>query len=167
MYRVLFFTLLLTTILLTLPQTVYAHPGRTAADGCHYCRTNCASWGEIQDARHCHGGSVIPPIDAVTPNPTLKPTSPPKPTLKPTPTPKPTIIPTKTPEPTVVPTPSPEVKGNATSQSEQTTEPTPNVESSNETSDSNTGSVMVLLAVAGLTYYLYKRFKTKKGGENI
>ena len=33
----------------------WAHPGRTAADGCHYCRTNCDKWGEVADARHCHG----------------------------------------------------------------------------------------------------------------
>ena len=36
-------------------SSVAAHPGRTAADGCHYCRTNCAKWGEIAGARHCHG----------------------------------------------------------------------------------------------------------------
>ncbi len=34
-----------------------AHPGNTAADGCHYCRTNCDDWGEAWDERHCHGGS--------------------------------------------------------------------------------------------------------------
>jgi endonuclease G len=34
----------------------YAHPGRTAADGCHYCRTNCAQWGVPYGERHCHGG---------------------------------------------------------------------------------------------------------------
>ena len=33
---------------------VWAHPGRTAADGCHYCRTNCDKWGEVAGARHCH-----------------------------------------------------------------------------------------------------------------
>ena len=33
----------------------FAHPGRTAADGCHYCRTNCAKWGEVAGERHCHG----------------------------------------------------------------------------------------------------------------
>ena len=32
-----------------------AHPGNTAADGCHYCRTNCAKWGEVAGRRHCHG----------------------------------------------------------------------------------------------------------------
>ncbi|MDO8650012.1 MAG: hypothetical protein Q7K33_01750 [Candidatus Berkelbacteria bacterium] len=33
---------------------VYAHPGRTAADGGHYCRTNCAKWGQVEGARHFH-----------------------------------------------------------------------------------------------------------------
>jgi len=37
-----------------------AHPGRTAADGCHYCRTNCDSWWEEWNVRHCHGGSSEP-----------------------------------------------------------------------------------------------------------
>jgi hypothetical protein len=36
----------------------FAHPGRTASDGCHYCRTNCDSWGEVKGARHCHGNNV-------------------------------------------------------------------------------------------------------------
>ena len=31
-----------------------AHPGGLAADGCHYCRTNCAQWGEVAGERHCH-----------------------------------------------------------------------------------------------------------------
>lgn len=33
---------------------VNAHPGRTASDGCHFCRTNCSSWGVPQNQRHCH-----------------------------------------------------------------------------------------------------------------
>lgn len=33
----------------------FAHPGRTASDGMHYCRTNCASWGETYGVRHGHG----------------------------------------------------------------------------------------------------------------
>ncbi len=37
-------------------QTTIAHPGNTASDGCHYCRTNCSSWGYTYGARHCHGG---------------------------------------------------------------------------------------------------------------
>ena len=32
----------------------WAHPGNVAADGCHYCRTNCAKWGEVEGERHCH-----------------------------------------------------------------------------------------------------------------
>ena len=32
-----------------------AHPGGLAADGCHYCRTTCATWGEVEGERHCHG----------------------------------------------------------------------------------------------------------------
>ncbi|MBI2103758.1 YHYH domain-containing protein [Candidatus Woesebacteria bacterium] len=39
-----------------LPGTVLAHPGNTASDGCHYCWTNCDSWGEVYGERHCHGG---------------------------------------------------------------------------------------------------------------
>lgn len=37
---------------------VNAHPGGTAADGCHYCWTNCAQWGEVEGARHCHGNNI-------------------------------------------------------------------------------------------------------------
>lgn len=37
-------------------QPASAHPGNTAADGCHYCRTNCDRWGEAWGERHCHGG---------------------------------------------------------------------------------------------------------------
>ncbi len=36
------------------PPTV-AHPGGTAADGCHYCRSNCDRWGVPWNERHCHG----------------------------------------------------------------------------------------------------------------
>lgn len=41
-------------IILTTPLIGLAHPGNTASDGCHYCRTNCAKWGEVKDERHCH-----------------------------------------------------------------------------------------------------------------
>lgn len=34
--------------------TSFAHPGRTASDGCHYCRTNCEKWGVPKNQRHCH-----------------------------------------------------------------------------------------------------------------
>lgn len=63
-------------ILITLltPVFVFAHPGNTASDGCHYCRTNCSKWGEVQGARHCHGGGSLPkpsykaPVKQITPN---------------------------------------------------------------------------------------------------
>ena len=32
----------------------FAHPGNTARDGCHYCRTNCSKWGVPWYKRHCH-----------------------------------------------------------------------------------------------------------------
>lgn len=68
-WKYLPFALLLLTFIFPLP--LYAHPGRTASDGCHYCRTNCASWGEVQDARHCHN-TYTPP--APTPTPVYVPT---------------------------------------------------------------------------------------------
>ncbi|MDD4376399.1 MAG: SH3 domain-containing protein [Clostridia bacterium] len=41
---------------IAIPIITLAHPGNTAADGCHYCWTNCASWGYVYGTRHCHGG---------------------------------------------------------------------------------------------------------------
>lgn len=61
-----------------LTTSVYAHPGGTAADGCHYCRTNCSKWGEVEGARHCHGGGSAAP-QPITPkvySPPPKPTTP-------------------------------------------------------------------------------------------
>ena len=37
-----------------------AHPGRTASDGCHYCRTRCDYWGVPWNARHCHLNPEFP-----------------------------------------------------------------------------------------------------------
>lgn len=51
------FTLLLLPLFIFSAQ-IQAHPGRTAADGCHYCRTNCGQWGVASNKRHCHGGGV-------------------------------------------------------------------------------------------------------------
>lgn len=45
---------------------VSAHPGNTAADGCHYCRTNCDKWGVPWNQRHCHGGGVPAPAPQPT-----------------------------------------------------------------------------------------------------
>jgi hypothetical protein len=39
-------------------QVALAHPGNKAADGCHYCRTNCDKYGVAWNQRHCHGGST-------------------------------------------------------------------------------------------------------------
>ena len=48
----------------------FAHPGGTASDGCHYCRSNCAKWDLEKDERHCHNGdSDTPAPDAPVPPP--------------------------------------------------------------------------------------------------
>lgn len=36
--------------------SAHAHPGNTAADGAHYCWTNCEYWGETYGERHFHSG---------------------------------------------------------------------------------------------------------------
>ena len=51
---------LLVVLLVLLALDAAAHPGRTAADGCHYCRTNCDRWNVEADERHCHGGGSSP-----------------------------------------------------------------------------------------------------------
>lgn len=33
---------------------VSAHPGGKDENGCHFCRTNCDSWGYEYDVKHCH-----------------------------------------------------------------------------------------------------------------
>ena len=58
---------LFTAVLVLTPAPSWSHPGNTAADGCHYCRTNCASWGQVAGARHCHGGVARPPRPAPPP----------------------------------------------------------------------------------------------------
>jgi len=50
----LLFSILVFILFLLAPVAVFAHPGNTAADGCHFCRTNCSYWGESWGARHCH-----------------------------------------------------------------------------------------------------------------
>lgn len=141
------------------PNTLFAHPGRTASDGCHYCRTNCASWGEVQGARHCHGG-YSPPSTYTAPTAT------PLPSLAPTP--HPTSTPTPKPTPTLSPSPksSPEVQG------EQTSKPTqsPSSQVSPNSSSGNTFSQFLgWTGVAFFAYLIYKNRKNKKlekkGGE--
>lgn len=74
-----------------------AHPGRTASDGCHYCRTNCDSWGVAWNERHCHGGSTL---GTASNNP--EPTNTIIPTAIPTKIVYPTNTPTLTPSPTKI-----------------------------------------------------------------
>lgn len=47
---------ILIALLVTNSNFVFARPGNTASDGCHYCRTNCDKWGVPWNVRHCHGG---------------------------------------------------------------------------------------------------------------
>lgn len=37
---------------------VYAHPGRTDANGCHTCNKNCEIWGYEYSTKHCHNSST-------------------------------------------------------------------------------------------------------------
>ncbi|MGP8306774.1 hypothetical protein [Vibrio sp. YIC-376] len=49
------YTMLVLAVMLSITSfTSYSHPERTASDGCHYCRTNCAKWGVPENQRHCH-----------------------------------------------------------------------------------------------------------------
>lgn len=128
MKRAIFLFLLL--FFLFTPVT-YAHPGNTASDGCHYCRTRCDYWGEAWNERHCHGGSsdTLPVQKTQTYEPpTVIPTKYILPTQVTTKTPIKTATPTKLPskslrpentttlEPSKEPTkePSKEVKGDST-----------------------------------------------------
>lgn len=86
------------------PFTVFAHPGNTAADGCHYCRTNCDKWGVPWNERHCHGGAATVPQQEVQQYSPPTNTSKPWPTWTPVPTKKP--LPTWTPVPTSTPLPT-------------------------------------------------------------
>jgi len=46
----------LCTVSASLTRPAQAHPGNTAADGAHYCWTNCEYWGETYGERHSHSG---------------------------------------------------------------------------------------------------------------
>ncbi|SIR66192.1 hypothetical protein SAMN05421578_12911 [Paenibacillus macquariensis] len=53
------FSIFMVILLVTLPAETTAHPGRTDANGGHYCRTNCAKWG-LEDGEYHYpngGGS--------------------------------------------------------------------------------------------------------------
>ena len=116
------------------PVFVNAHPGRTASDDCHYCRTNCTSWGEVSGARHCHGGYTAPaPVYTA---PTIKPII------------KPTVVPTI--KPTIKPTS--EVKGESDEQ--KTSKPVSTSEKQNNDSDA-----LPLLITVTLGYLIYKKVR--------
>lgn len=120
--------ILAAVLFLTSVSPVLAHPGRTSSDGCHYCRTNCDSWGVAWNERHCHGGSsYLAPV--VTKAPTVAPTQiyTPTPTKVATPTPSRVVTPSPTKEPT--PTPTQEITPSATPTEEITVTPTKTVTS--------------------------------------
>lgn len=104
---------------------VLAHPGKTASDGCHYCRTNCDKWGYTEDTRHCHGGNIEVVKPTITPVPSVKPIETVKPTYTPAPytpapySPNPTTQPMKIIE---TPTPVPEIKGDSTVEDEESSD---------------------------------------------
>ncbi len=93
---------------IVLERPVFAHPGKTAVDGCHYCRTNCDKWGVPWNERHCHGGGTAAaaqviytaPTNTTYPHPTWTPRPTTVPTLKSTSTPLSTSTPTSTVSPT-------------------------------------------------------------------
>lgn len=45
-------------IILFIPFTTFAHPGRTDANGGHTCKTNCQSWGLKDGQYHLHNSVV-------------------------------------------------------------------------------------------------------------
>ncbi len=55
-YKILIVCMVSAITMITMPGSVSGHPGNVATDGCHYCRTNCAKWGQDHGKRHCHGG---------------------------------------------------------------------------------------------------------------
>ena len=127
---------------------VSAHPGRTASDGCHYCRTNCDSWGEEWNQRHCHGGSSNLVLPTSAPLPTLTPTSIPTATRASTPTP--------------TPIPTGEVKGESVS-------PTSiSVKGESETKEGDTTAGLVTLGGLGAGgYWLIRKLQKKTKKENL
>ena len=136
--------------LIFLPKNIFAHPGNTAADGCHYCRTNCDKWGVPWNERHCHGGAIE----------TIKPTSTPRPTV--IPTKRPTIISTNTltstdtPTPTNTSTPEPTITSSSVKVLGTTTE-----SKESTSSDSPLGNLAIFAWVVYGTVKLVKKIKTK------
>jgi len=108
------------TFLIFTAPNIAAHPGNTASDGCHFCRTNCGTWGYTYNTRHGHNGEICNPsngpIDPLysAPSPTSTPSpipTTPAPTI-PQATPTATI--TSTPTPTTTPSASVQLHGEKT-----------------------------------------------------
>ena len=137
------------SLILLFPSVILAHPGRTASDGCHYCKTNCDEWGVPWNQRHCHGGSIqgvqeqqpiyIQPTNTPIPLPTWTPvptntSMPPSntPALKKTPTPtsKPTLTPIKK-SPTSTNIPKPTHKPTSTITPTSVTKKSPTIKNKN------------------------------------
>jgi endonuclease YncB( thermonuclease family) len=102
--------LLFAFVFLFVVSPAEAHPGNTAADGCHYCRTNCDKWGVPWGERHCHGGGSAPvqsaPIESA---PVVEQPVQQQPVVQ-IPTSAPIILPTKIILPTRRPTPPPYIE---------------------------------------------------------
>lgn len=142
-------------LLLLLAPTVSAHPGRTASDGCHYCRTNCDSWGVPWNERHCHGGYTAPVVVPKTYTPTNTPV-PPTATPYPTSTP----IPTDTPVPTSTTIPI--------SNSQSNTQGVAGASTSSD--DSSISTILGLLLLSGLIggiYFKNKKEKNKSSSDDL
>lgn len=75
---IIFFSgiLMISTIFMYKMATTSAHPGRKDSSGCHYCRTNCASYGLSTNEYHCHngggsssgGGASAPTVTPIQPS---------------------------------------------------------------------------------------------------
>jgi len=146
--------------LILLPKNTFAHPGNTASDGCHYCRTNCDRWGVPWNERHCHGGTVVETAQPIsTPIPTVIPTK--KPTLAPTKIPIPTNTPTPiiTNTPTLKPTKTEEVSPTATIQPQILGE----TDTKKSMEPSKTSDYIITFSILGLFGFgIYKFFQKVK-----
>lgn len=49
---------ILLCLIILFTNCVEAHPGRTDSNGCHFCRTNCDSYGLGYGEYHCHNGNA-------------------------------------------------------------------------------------------------------------
>lgn len=56
MKKVLRFIVIVLLLISFSPLSVKAHPGRTDANGCHTCKTNCEKYGLDYGEYHCHNG---------------------------------------------------------------------------------------------------------------